>query len=67
MTPAELIAAIEALGWHRLTVTPGKVVGYHVDYPQGWQEWMEPAPGEAVVLTHFLTNIQNPELLARYA
>ena len=67
MTDAEMIAAIEDLGWYGLTVTSERVRGYHATRPAGWQEWMQPAPGASVVLASFLRNIQNPELLAKYA
>lgn len=66
MTDLEMIAAIEALGWHGLTVRSDRVVGYHATRPKGWQEVHAPAPGRSAVLASFLRNIQNPEILAQY-
>ena len=67
MTNAELTTAIEALGWHGLQVRADRVVAYHASNPDGWEVRMEPAPGAAVVLAHFLQDLQNPALLAKYA
>lgn len=63
MSKPELIAAIEALGWHGLTSSHEKVTAYHADCPAGWQVWDQPGPGEEAMLLTFLCNVKNAEIL----
>ena len=67
MSKPELLAAIRALGWHRLTSSPEKATAFHADHPLGWQVFTQPSAGEEAVLAAFLRDIQTPELLAKYA
>lgn len=67
MNKPELLQAISALGWCNVRVDHNRVKGTHAKHPGGWEEWSDPTPGRKALLLRFLTNVQNPELLNRYA